>query len=412
MAVGSYMAVEEITLKSIARLEKGQTLWDEAVKGFGIRRQSRTPVYVFKYRDKNGRQRFLTIGRHGSPWMPETARAEAKQYLAMVAARQGFAGSQTPQPASSPFLSEFAEIYVNRYASLHKKPRSVAEDRRNLDLHILPLLGTKRLTELTNEDVARFHAERSEYPANANRCLALLSHIFTVAAQWGLAPAGFNPCRGVRRFRESTRERFLSSDEIVRLGRTLAMTEGSAHASRSNQEDWRTVNILKLLIYTGARLSEILTLQWTWIHWDAGFARLPDSKTGSKNVPLPQPALELLDTISDRHGRKSKFVFPGKHHDAHFTGIQKSWQRIRKEAGLPDVHIHDLRHCYAAAAVAGGESLFLVGAVLGHRAPSTTQRYAHLAMPPILDSANRTAGRLAALMSAGRHDRDRNKDSL
>jgi integrase len=161
--------------------------------------------------------------------------------------------------------------------------------------------------------------------------------------------------------------------------------------------------------YTGARLSEILALQWGWIHWEGGFARLPDSKTGAKTVPLPQPALDVLRTISERHGRSSAYVFPGKRAGTYFTGIQKPWQRIRLKAGLADVRIHDLRHCFASTAVAHGESLYLVGAVLGHRTVATTKRYAHLAMQPILDSANRTSSRLAALMETsnlqpGRHE--------
>jgi len=122
------------------------------------------------------------------------------------------------------------------------------------------------------------------------------------------------------------------------------------------------------------------------------------SKTGTKTVPLPQPALDVLRKVLDEHGRPSKFVFPGARIGIHFTGIQKPWQRIRVRAGLPDVRIHDLRHCFASTAVAHGESLYLVGAVLGHRTTSTTQRYAHLAMQPILESANRTSSRLAALM--------------
>jgi integrase len=298
---------------------------------------------------------------------------------------------------NSPTLAEFSEAYLERYAVLHKKPRSVAEDRRNLELHILPILGGKRLAEINASDISRFQALRGECPSNANRCLALLSHMFSTGAKWGAAPPGFNPCRGVRRFREHMRERFLSDDEVAALGKTLDAAE---HTSQSRHEDWRAVNALRLLVYTGARLSEILTLQWGWIRWEGGFARLPDSKTGTKSIPLPSPALEILQKVSQAHGRPSKFVFPGTRSETCFTGIQKPWQRIRLRAGLPDVRIHDLRHCFASHAVAHGESLYLVGAVLGHRTTSTTQRYAHLATQPILDSANRTSCRLAALMRA------------
>jgi integrase len=386
------MSVGKITLKAVAELVTGQTIWDADVKGFGIRCQRRAAVYVLKYRDQNGRQHFLTIGRHGSPWTPDTARKEARRHLHALTECQ-----TTPGIVShpSPTLEAFSKTYLESYARLHKKPRSVAEDRRNLELHILPALGGKKLADITAADIAQFHMGRGACPSNANRCLALLSHVFSIGAKWGVISAGHNPCRGIKRFKERIRERFLCAEEVVSLGRAFAEVDGSASDTK---EDWRAVNVLRLLVYTGARLSEILTLQWGWIHWDEGYARLPDSKTGTKTVPLPQPALDVLRKVLDEHGRPSKFVFPGARTGIHFTGIQKPWQRIRLRAGLPDVRIHDLRHCFASTAVAHGESLYLVGAVLGHRTTSTTQRYAHLAMQPILESANRTSGRLAALM--------------
>jgi integrase len=387
------LPVRRISLKVVAELAPSQTIWDSDVKGFGVRRQRHAAVYVLKYRDPNGRQRFLTIGRHGSPWAPDTARKEARRHLIALTECQTNTGGL---PGASPTLEEFSRTYLESYARLHKKPRSVAEDRRNLELHILPVLGSKRLAEITAADIAQFHTSRGKHPSNANRCLALLSHIFSIASKWGAIPAGINPCRGIKRFRERIRERFLCAEEVVALGQAIAEVDG---ALGDAGEDWRAVNILRLLVYTGARLSEILTLQWDWIHWEGGFARLPDSKTGTKSLPLPQPALGVLRRVSQEHGRQSKFVFPGARSGTYFTGIQKPWQRIRLRAGLADVRIHDLRHCFASTAVAHGESLYLVGAVLGHRTTSTTQRYAHLAMQPILESANRTSGRLAALMT-------------
>lgn len=388
------MSVHRISLKAIAELAPGQTIWDSDVKGFGVRRQRRAAAYILKYRDQNGRQHFLTIGRHGSPWTPETARKEARRRLVALTECQTGHGSFSD---SSPTLETFSKTYLENYAQLHKKPRSVAEDRRNLELHILPMLGSRRLAEITAADIAQFHTLRGKHPSNANRCLALLSHIFSIGTKWGVLPAGTNPCRGIKRFRERIRERFLSAEEVVSLGKILAEVEICPATDRGS-EDRRAINIIRMLVYTGARLSEILTLQWGWIHWEDGFARLPDSKTGTKNLPLPQPALDVLRKVSEEHGRQSKFVFPGARSGTYFTGIQKPWQRIRLKAGLPDVRIHDLRHCFASTAVAHGESLYLIGAILGHRTTSTTQRYAHLAMQPILESANRTSGRLAALM--------------
>ena len=376
------MGTGKITIQAVEGLEPGETLWDETVKGFGVRRQRNAAVYVFKHRE-GGRQRFVTIGHHGSPWTPASARDQARR---LAEGRPDIAAKESRVT----FLA-FSETYMDQHASAHKKVRSLAEDRRNLDLHILPVMGRLPLTGITRDVVSSFHAGRRSQPANANRCLALISHIFTMAEKWGATAPGTNPCRGVARYRELPRERYLSETELGRLGRVLTQ-------NRSGQ-DWRAVSVVRLLLYTGARLSEILTLQWRFINWEAGYARLPDSKTGARTLTLPAPALQLLRQVQHDHpGSSSPFVFPGKKKGTWFTGIQKPWQRLRRDAQLEDVRIHDLRHSFASLAVANGESLYLVGHVLGHRRAITAQRYAHVAVGPMLDVANRTAGHLTRLL--------------
>lgn len=377
------MTTGKITLHSVAVLKPGETLWDEAVKGFGVRRQRMAAVYVFKSRE-GGRQRFVTIGRQGAPWTPGSARDEARRLAGALAAK--------PEAGSQGTFGSFSAIYMDRHATAHKKPRSLAEDRRNLDLHILPVLGKLPLAGVTRDEVSSFHAGRRRQPANANRCLALISHIFTMAEKWGVTPPGTNPCRGLTRYREVARERYLSEEELARLGRALAAAQDRP------DEDWRAIAALRLLLYTGARLSEILTLQWRFIDWEAGFARLPDSKTGARTLTLPGPARQLLRRVQHDHSGSSPFVFPGKKKGTWFTGIQKPWQRLRRDAELEDVRIHDLRHSFASLAVAQGESLYLLGHVLGHRRATTTQRYAHVAVTPMLDLANRTADQMARLL--------------
>lgn len=378
------MAVGKITLAAVEALGPGETLWDETVKGFGVRRQRHAAVYVLKHR-RQGTQRFVTIGKHGGPWTPATARDEARRLI----------GGQWDQPTSEGLtFGTLAQDYLARYARLHKKPRSIVEDERNLELHILPALGHIPVEEITRDVVAQFHADQRSRPANGNRCLALISHIFTMAERWGVTAPGSNPCRGLERFEEVPRERYLSPEELSRLGRVLARAE------REESVDRRALAVIRLLIYTGARLSEILTLEWRFINWDQGYARLPDAKAGARTLTLPGPALGLLRKLRDeRQGDgDGQYVFPGKRKGTWFTSIQKPWQKLRRDAGLDDVHIHDLRHSFASLAVASGESLYLVGHVLGHRRAITTQRYAHVAVAPMLEVANRTAERVKHLM--------------
>lgn len=397
------MSKERIAHRTVGKLEPGATLWDDLVRGFGVRRQKHTPVYVLKYRYK-GRQRFLTIGPHGSPWTPEDARQEARRLLGLLASKENPRDPADERDRTSGELtfSQMAARYLADFAHAHKKPRSVAEDERNLRIHVLPALGPKRLSDIGPGDIASFLASRRNVPIAANRCLAVISHIFSMAEKWALLPRGKNPCRGIDRFREKSRERLLTDEELLRLGAVLgAPTLPPESQGNPAEEDWRSVCCVWLLILTGARLGEILSLEWASIHRDKGFARLPDSKTGMKNLPLPGPALLLLDGIKSRKSidfPQNPFVLPGDRRGGHFIGIQKAWQRIRARALLTDVRLHDLRHCYASTAVAAGESLYLVGTILGHQHASTTQRYAHLASAPVRDAANRNAERLMTLL--------------
>jgi integrase len=227
-----------------------------------------------------------------------------------------------------------------------------------------------------------------------------------MAERWGLRPRRSNPCEHVAKYPERARERMLSSEELARLGSALATATNGypsgfnrwhAPLRRQFPEDWRAIAVVKLLIFTGARLSEVLGLRWDQIDLQRGIARLSDSKTGSKSIYLTEPAIEVLRAIP--RFDNSPFVLPGDRDGRHYSGVQKAWRRIRALAGLHDVRLHDLRHTHASEAVSAGESLYIVGKILGHSHAATTQRYSHLAEDPIRDAANRTAARLARSMT-------------
>jgi integrase len=397
------MTTRRITKSLVDRLKSGCMVWDDDCRGFGVRRQVRDASYILKVR-VHGRQRFLTIGKHGAPWTPETARMRARRLLGEIAEGKEPAAVRDAQRVV-PNFKEFSDRYLNEHALPRKKPRSVEEDSRNLRLHIWPELAKRRLTDITELDIARLHAKGKSRPANANRCLALLSHMFNIAEKWGERSRGTNPCAHVDKYQERVRERMLSPDELARLGDALRLAgrgypddfkvRGRA-INRSSPEDWRAIALIRLLIFSGARLQEVLTMRWSDVDEARGIARLPDSKTGAKNVFLPAPALEVLFKLS--RFDNNPYVLPGDRDGQHFNGPQKAWQRIRALAALDDVRIHDLRHAHASMAVAGGESLYIVGKMLGHSQAVTTQRYAHLAIDPVLAAASRTAQRIAAAM--------------
>ena len=363
-------------------------LWDTEIPGFGVKV---TPlgkrVYVLQY-SYGGRSRRYTIGRHGIDVTADEARTEARRLRGRVADGHDPAGDRATQ-RSVPTLHEFAERYLAEHAAVKKKPRSVAGDKCNLERHILPVLGRRKVTEIARADVVRLHAAMKDHPTTANRCLALLSKMFNLAEKWGYRPDGTNPTRHIDKYPERRIERFLSEVELARLGDVL---DGAERAG----EHPSVVAAIRLLIFTGCRRNEILTLKWEHVDFERGCLRLTDSKTGAQMVPLGAPAIELLSGLSRIEG--NPYVLPGAVPGKHYVALEKAWRRLRGQARLDDVRLHDLRHSFASTGAASGESLILIGALLGHSNPATTARYAHLSNDPLKAAADRIAGRIAGAM--------------
>lgn len=386
------MATKRITAEVVESLTEGDQVWDTECRGFGVRKRGRDASYCVKTRVK-GRQVLYTIGRHGKgSYGAESARREAIRILGLIRDGQDPADERRQAKGAITFAA-FAARYLSEYAEPHKKPRTVIEDRRLLDQRILPAIGKLRLPDITKADIQRLHHSMREIPVAANRALALVSSILGWAERIGERPDNSNPCRNIEKNREKPRERYLSPDELARLGDALVTAEVAGIA------DWRAIAAIRLLLFSGARRSEILTLKWEWIDLQTGIARLPDSKTGARNIFLSAPALELLNALPRMAG--NPYVLPGDRAAAPFVGIAKPWERIRATAGLHDVHLHDLRHSFASAAIGGGDALYIVGRLLGHKKSVTTERYAHLADDPAKAAADRTGARIAAMMGGG-----------
>jgi integrase len=368
-------------------------LWDSEIAGFGVRVQrGGAKVYVLKYRAGSGREapsRKLTIGKHGSPWTAETARAEGKRLLGMVAQGKDPAGTKREEKAA-PTVAEFAQRFLAEHAEAKRKASTAREYRRLFDRIILPALGRRKVADIKRADIAKLHHANRAAPYQANRTLAVLSKMMNLAERWGLRPDGSNPCRHVEKYGERKRERFLSADELARLGDALAAYDGSPYV----------VTAVKLLVFTGARLGEVLGLQWQWIDFERGEARLPDRKTGAKTLHLPPPALEVLAALPRVEG--NPFVIIGAKPGAALVNLEKPWRAIRAAAGLGDVRLHDLRHAFASIAAAIGMGLPIIGKMLGHSQAQTTARYAHLASDPVKAAAATVAGKIAAAMQSGR----------
>ena len=356
--------------------EKEYFVWDDQLKGFGVRVYPNGGKRYVAQAFRRGKTIRVQIGRYEA--LPfEQAKKRARQAVAEIDDGQN-PNRKRETERTSPTVAQLAERFLLEYVPVHCKPRTQVEYGHAVNRYIVPALGSTRLTALAREDVAALHHDLREKPYQANRTLGVLSKMMNLAEAWGLRSDRTNPCYHIRKYKEQKRERFLSAEELSRLGRALYEEEPLAPAA---------VTAFRLLLYTGARLSEIQTLKWDYIRGNR--IHLPDSKTGAKTIPLNGPALEVLADAKRAEGNPYVIVGTGK--GMHLTDLQKPWRRIRKAAGLDDVRIHDLRHTFASEAVMSGESLPMVGKILGHTQTQTTARYAHLADDPLQGASERIA---------------------
>jgi integrase len=363
--------------------------WDEEVSSFGLRvKPSGRRSYIIQYRTKGRVSRRYTIGPHGV-YTVEKAREKARRLLQAV--RDGRdPAAEKGNALVAPTVAKLAERYLEEHAEVKKKPSSVRSDKLNLNNHILPELRQRPVAEVTRADIMNLRHKMRAIPGASNRVLALLSKMFNLAERWGWRPDGSNPCRHVERYDEKKMDRFLSIEELRRLGEALV------EAARTQSVSPPAVAAIRLLVFTGCRVSEILMLEWPHVDEAQKCLRLADSKTGAKIVHLNAPALEVLAVIKKRDGNAHVIAGRGS---GPLQNLRRPWLEIRKAAGLDDVRLHDLRHSFASVAVAGGLSLPVIGALLGHTQAATTQRYAHLAADPLKQATEMVGRRIAAAMA-------------
>ena len=375
--------------------------WDRELAGFGVRvYPSGRKVYVVQSRAQGGPRR-VTLGSHGELTTTQ-ARLRAAQAIDRI--KRGEEPAAPPAQAGAT-IADLAARYLSAHVAQNCNAHTAGIYRGSLENHILPALGMMPLAMVETAHVAALHYRLRDTPRAANRALSVLSKMFSLASAWGLVTDGTNPCRGVRKYKEKKRERFLTRDEYRRLGQTLVEAEAEAEAGVDGAVSPYAIAALRLLMLTGCRLNEILTLRWDDIDRTAGEFRLRDGKTGARMVPLTPTAETVLAGIA--RVPNNPWVIVGKKPNTHLSTITADWYRLRAHAGLDDVRIHDLRHSYASRALAAGESLSMIGKLLGHADIQSTARYAHLARETERLSAARVGGSIGADIGAeGSADKD------
>ena len=392
------------TLDQAEPRERPFFLWDGHLKGLGARVDpSGAKTFVLRYRPKshgaNSPKRFVTIGRYGVLTVDE-ARNRAREILGAVASGEDPAADLAHKRAASTF-AEVADRFLNEHVNSKRKSKTATAYKALLENYAVPALGSRKAEAITRAEVSRLHSQLAETPYQANRLLAVIGSLYAFAEKQGLVTEHCNPARKIEKFPEERRERFLSSVEIERLGVAIRLGETtgipwtvevakprSKHLPKT--ENQRTLlsadaaAALRLLIFTGARLREILDLRWEHVDLERGLLLLPDSKTGRKTIVLNRAAATVLQT----HPRRGPFVIPGDDPERPRSDLKKPWAAVCRHAGLTGLRIHDLRHTFASIGAGASLGLPIVGKLLGHSQAQTTARYAHLDVDPLVRAAN------------------------
>jgi integrase len=388
------MPKAKITKRAVEAIAKGSSdvvLWDTELKGFGckITPKGKRAYFVY-YRTEGGTQRRPFIGEHGAV-TAEQAREIARQWLAKVAT--GADPSKNRQLLrEAPTVADVCDRFLRDHVAARNKPKTVHDYERLIKLHINPVLGSHKIHEISRTNIVSFHHKLRETPYQANRALAVVSKIMNLSERWGYRSDGSNPCRHVEKYPEEKRERYLTREELLRLGSTLREIE------EKSTETPYVLGAILLLMATGCRLSEILTLQWKDVDRDSKCLRLPDSKTGARLIHLNSMAEGVLARLEKEP--QNPFVIIGRVKGEHLVNLEKPWRRIRKKARLNDLRLHDLRHTFASVGAGLGEGLPIIGKLLGHTQSQTTQRYAHLDADPVAKASERIGQILTAAMKS------------
>ena len=366
---------------------KRYDVWDDVISGLALRVGTTGHRSFFLRRTlPTGKVRSITLGSADRMSVAE-ARREARRVLRglLDEPEEG----RGPRYPGRP-MSEFAEEFLERY-SRHWKPNTLESSAYVLRKYILPAFVDLAVDEIAVEHVRDWFASMADRPGLANRSMPVLSVMMRMAELWGYRPHNSNPCKNTRRYRTKPMERFLTADEMARLDAVL--TRDEFHCPRE-------VAVIRLLLLTGCRYGEVLNLQWDWIR-DKRIL-LPDSKSGPRTVWLSSAARAVIDAIP-RHGDDCRLLFPSRPPDRPTSMVPYHWSRIRREAGLDGLRLHDLRHNWASVAAMNGVDMVTIAKLLGHALVETTERYAHLSDRSVAGAADRVSSRIqAALTGRGR----------
>jgi integrase len=380
--------IESIVAEGVER-----TVFDSATPGFGFRLSAnRTGLWIARARFGDHRVK-ITIGTYPEKKL-SAARAEAHAALRDI--REGKdpraekAARKAAVAAGKTTVGELADRWLDEYVRKKLKPRTIADYERLVEDRIKPRFGALPVATITKSDVISWHASMANTPRRANYTVATFRALMTFAEDVGLRPPNSNPVKKLKMYREGTRERFLSEEEIGKAADAITVAEAAGKIGPYAAAG------LRLALFTGARSGEIVAAEWSHVDWQRKVIRLPDSKTNdARTIHLSEAALEVLRSLP----HFGSYVVAGRYKNEPHQNLSRAWIVARAYGGLDDVRLHDLRHSFASLAAGRGVSLYVIGKLLGHKVPATTQRYAHLARDVVADVNDQLGAVMQAAIS-------------
>lgn len=366
-------------------------LWDALLPGFGLRiYPSNRKAFVLSYRAQ-GRKRFMTLGTYGALTLDQARRLAHKKLAEVIDGSDPLAEKKKATQGAT--MKKLCADYLERHAKPHKK--SWEADDRRINRHVLPAMGIRQVIAITRADVASLHHELGKKATRheANRVLALLGKMFECAIAWGFLPDNAaNPARKIKKYPERRRDRWVTPEEMPRLARAI------------NSEDNVYIrSALWLYLLTGLRKSELLNIRRTDIDWHRAELKLADTKAGRPHyLPLSGSAMSVLHQIPEQE--ENDYLLCGRRKGRPLIELKMAWSRIRIAAGCPDVRIHDLRRTVGSWLAQAGNSLHLIGRVLNHSNPATTQVYAHFQQDAVRQALEDHGRRLMNVTNGERAD--------
>jgi integrase len=375
-------------VENAPKKEKPYVVWDAELRGLGLRVQpSGTKTFILRYRPsgtgRQGPKRFLKIGPYGL-LAPDQARAKAKVLLGQIADGRDPA-AELAKARAAITVADLADRYLRDEVTPKRKPRTLELYTYYFNRFITPEIGKTKAEAVTRATVAKLHLKIGRtHQVSANRVLDTISGLFTFGGRHDLLPAGFiNPAKGIEKFKETAHERYLTGEELERLGAAIREAEtigipwdvDEAKSGKHLQKTGRITIIspfaaaaIRLLILTGARLREVLHLRWSEVDFERGMLHLGDSKTGKKSIVLNAPALAVIAPLP----RLGAYVIAGDDPEAPRADLQRPWDVVRRRAGLEGLRLHDLRHSFASVGAGASLGLPIIGKLLGHASTTTT----------------------------------------